>query len=753
VGVLDILRCATEHKFYKSQQHLNRIRIPGRSYDLKKGTIKIEDPQQMYNDLPPSATFNGRPYGVVLDLHDTEIASSFISLKDYASALYYAENYADNRLGGSGCAFEMFSDRTIKQSSLSGFGTEIHSSNLGDSIERAVAFYDILTICYSSLHESDNLEGLEEQTSRLRFERPDCFKDEGHKFNPLTSKNRTLEEKALMLADTNSQIYAGRGIPLAHSHVTVVSNLTNLGLRDNLRHYLAGLSVNSSALSACSKAECSYIQEKWAEETWRMIQWDDTILPKHTAATWHEPINQPLSFDKDLIRRALKQCGHQDIKLGYHESLSNLFASLLRDDISCLPSNLYQTRICLMEDFNRNVGTKASSVGLSSHSLKFMTLNEIEDLGSVISAMTPSTKFIEKWCSHANILSEGNDVSYPFNEMETAMACREISLKIIYRKFGEHADDEIGLAYLAHLQRSCSFARQHGRPNLATAALERMRRFLELRRSDEDNDLTSQLTSMKISLEEARIMQCNGDTTAAVRSTKMIISSIDNLPDGDTEELDYLRGESLLQCGIWLIKHKIDAATTVLNNFLKKAAEQAREIHGKRYSEKSTKLLISSHFVLAEFVANLYDSVEMRVSSQEWRSLGAAAEGRRKELKEVGAMLRNFKKSPHKSKKSMEFNLKVEQSKLKKEVEMDTKERTAVEDSVRQYLRLAIRAYGLALSHCTGISDHSKHVFRLVSLWFRNCNGEGKAGDINALIASEVTSKIPRYVICHFSPY
>ena len=81
---------------------------------------------------------------------------------------------------------------------------------------------------------------------------------------------------------------------------------------------------------------------------------------------------------------------------------------------------------------------------------------------------------------------------------------------------------------------------------------------------------------------------------------------------------------------------------------------------------------------------------------------------------------------------------------MKKEVDMDTKERNDVEDSVSQYLRLAVRAYGVALSHCKGISNHSKHVFRLVSLWFRNSNGMGKGGDINVLIASEVTSKIPR---------
>ena len=475
-----------------------------------------------------------------------------------------------------------------------------------------------------------------------------------------------------------------------------------------------------------------------------MVQWDDTILPSHPTATWHEQSHHPLSFSSDLVRKSLKNAHQNNIKLGYHEALSNLFSSMLRDDMSYFSSNLYQTRISLMEDFNRNVGTKALSNGLSSHYLKFMTLNEVEDLGSIISEKLPAATFVKKWCSQSNILNGGNTLNYAFNDIETAMTCREIGLKIIFRKFGEHADDEIGQSYLTHLQRSCSFARQHARPNLAKGALERMRRFLQIRPSNEDNELMYQVTLMKMNLEEARIMQCNGDTTAAVRTCKLIIPSIDNFSNPDMEEVAYLRGETLLQCGTWLIKHKIDSATMVLKMFLKPAAEQAREIHKKRYSNKSTRLLVSTHFVLAEFVANLYDSIEKRVNSQEWKSLGLAAEGRKKELEEVATMVKNCKKSPHKSRKTAEINLKIEHSKLKKEVDMDTKERNDVEDSVSQYLRLAVRAYGVALSHCKGISNHSKHVFRLVSLWFRNSNGMGKGGDINALIASEVTSKIPR---------
>ena len=55
-------------------------------------------------------------------------------------------------------------------------------------------------------------------------------------------------------------------------------------------------------------------------------------------------------------------------------------------------------------------------------------------------------------------------------------------------------------------------------------------------------------------------------------------------------------------------------------------------------------LLAEAGDVLAELVANLYDSVQSRVNSQEWKSLGLAAEGRRKELKEVESKLERERK-------------------------------------------------------------------------------------------------------------
>lgn len=736
VKFLDFLRCVTEHDFYSSKHQTNKTRIPGRSYDVKKGVVKIDDSIQEYNNLPPTQTFFGRPYGVVLDLQGTELPASLIRLKDFPSALYYSELFADNRLGGSGCIFEMLHIRAIQQCSLSGFGNEIKSEDNVSIIDQALLLQKLLRHCYISLHEQDNLLGLEEQTSILRFESPEHFDNE--KFS-LTSHPG---ERALTFSDTALQMSCGRGIADIQSHISVISSLSNMGLHNTLKNYLVGLTCNQGVLSSLSDVEYDHIKEKWAEESWRMMQWDDKLLPAHIGKYWDKSMKSPISFfdDEDFPANSMKKSDNHNLHVGYHESLSKMLLPLREGDVSCFLSSLRQTRLSLLDELQGDVGTTLPSNGLYSfHCLKFMTLNEFEDLGSVLQEETSPSCFVKKWCFNSNLFLMGKDLTYSFNELETAMACHEISLKLIFHKFGESQNDDIGKSYLDHLKRFCSFARKHGRPSLARSALKRLRHFIDVVNVEKNDTLIQIVNKMNINLEEARIMYCSGDTTAAVSTCKLIISSLEKNENMDTEEFDYLRCEALLQCGTWLVKHKIDSAVVVLNQFLSQAADQALNIHKRHDNDRSVKLLMSTHFALAEFVANLYDSVEIRINSPEWRRLVATEEGRRKELAEIEQMLENC------TTKQMEFNLRIEKDKMTKEVEMDMRERIAVEDSVSQYLRLALRTYGDALTHGIGILNNSKHLFRFVSLWFRNCNGTGKGGNVNALVASKVGS-IPRYV-------
>ena len=76
IDVVDLLRRHTEHTFLEEAKEKTLPRSKWRAW-------------------------HGRPYGTICVLSGIELASCYLKRKDIASALYYAEMFADNRLGGS----------------------------------------------------------------------------------------------------------------------------------------------------------------------------------------------------------------------------------------------------------------------------------------------------------------------------------------------------------------------------------------------------------------------------------------------------------------------------------------------------------------------------------------------------------------------------------------------------------------------------------------------------------------------------
>ena len=80
---------------------------------------------------------------------------------------------------------------------------------------------------------------------------------------------------------------------------------------------------------------------------------------------------------------------------------------------------------------------------------------------------------------------------------------------------------------------------------------------------------------------------------------------------------------------------------------------------------------------------------------------------------------------------------------LEKKVANDKRERKAVEESLIRYLRLDIESYWLALSCCGNAPTFTKHVFRLISLWFKNSDRVNGTEITNSTVAKAL-EKIPR---------
>ncbi len=182
---------------------------------------------------------------------------------------------------------------------------------------------------------------------------------------------------------------------------------------------------------------------------------------------------------------------------------------------------------------------------------------------------------------------------------------------------------------------------------------------------------------------------------------------------------------------------------------------------------------MKAHLSMAEFVTGIYDSVLTRVKSYEWKLAAAVAQQREIELEKTREMYddarrryteimskssgKKGKKAPPPSVTSKStaeiqeaeatchdlfLHLKV----LEKEVEGDSKERIAVEDSVSRFLLLAVESYeiGLSLNSNSTSEPNSailKHVFRLVSLWFANESND----DVNTAV-KRISKKVPSHL-------
>ena len=207
LNTLDMLRSITKYRFMSSTLHKPNER------SLKKWK----------KNRSPKIDWKGIPFGVVLHFNGIEIAKSYIHTTAYISSLYYAEMYADNRLGGSGCTFEKITkglfvnnSETVSQYDISGFGVPIESdssyhreielSNTPNTISRqALHFQDILSQCYKELNDDDGLDAVNALVDVHQFSSQEALIDDTDIMlsNHMTTTNQS---QSLINLDTSMQL-------------------------------------------------------------------------------------------------------------------------------------------------------------------------------------------------------------------------------------------------------------------------------------------------------------------------------------------------------------------------------------------------------------------------------------------------------------------------------------------------------------------------------------------------------------------
>ena len=348
-----------------------------------------------------------------------------------------------------------------------------------------------------------------------------------------------------------------------------------------------------------------------------------------------------------------------------------------------------------------------------------------------------------------------------FSSLDFLMSIREVALRVSAQKRPEDAS-LLRSALTSHLFGFSALARQCNRPEVTGTCLQRLRNVMEISESSSGNTFSKLHSSLRLHLEDARLDSAKGNFGSAIRTCKLVLnkmksSNLSGTADGVKEHHRALMSDAGILCGDLMVEYKVESGKTILQDYLKPASSMALKVYERNKSVVNGQRAAQSQFALAAFVASLHDNVVEKVKSQEWKRARVIADERRAELAICNKMLEkaNKENAETKSKSSARSGtartgaqsrtkqtleemtrkehreLVIHVSTLRKELKMEEKERKTVERAVSEYLHLAIESFAKALSihnPSTLNEDVSKHIFRMVSLWFANSTDSGVNG-------------------------
>ena len=764
LNTLELLRAITEYRFLTSPGHTKNkkslcMQRDGASFSKKRrsGNVSFEG----------SEKWRGFPYGVVLRVSGLAVARACFRVKRYYSALYYAEMCMNNIIG-TGTFFEDIANdspahnETTVCGDISGFGvlSQMEDQKCRMVLEKALVAKDIIGRCLSELNANDELKGILSQGSviNLKLNVTSLLALEGCR------QDRPLS----MLSDLDTELLINQAAPgTATSHAgsswgfaAIADSLEDLGLNHIKHKYLVGV---ESTLSKSSN-DRFFLREEWfADALYNTNQWDNALLPRMNDR------NRP-SMASDMQRQVSEVA--PDVpslaiptSSNFYESVYEALQSFSKDDATAGLGHVLRARLVVLEDMKNLGGSEAQSTGIVTHLTKLSLIGHLELLATTLDGTSDLTFLLGRWGYHECLdpttklesLLMSHDVNFNVNDRPAAVdgamfratrlesSLKELSLKILATKF--FSSKEIFVKALAsHIYKSCSVFRELGQAHAAKVSLSSLRSLMQ---AFENPGITDVLPLM-LRMEDAKIMRSQTDLDGAIMACKIIANHLtifqnDHLHTMKALPLTLL-AESLLLCGLWMAQSNVDSVETILSSYFMKASGLAMQIHERVATNSTAHRASIASFKLGEFTANLYHSIDARVSSDAWRRRNIAAHERNRELQAVTFQLKELqKKSRATSNDDATLDTRIMQATLSKEVEIDERELKSVQRSMQRYLQLAMESYCAALKVApTTMTDVSKYVFQLISLWFKNCQRKGTEDIVNRILKSSI-SQIPSY--------
>ena len=182
--------------------------------------------------------------------------------------------------------------------------------------------------------------------------------------------------------------------------------------------------------------------------------------------------------------------------------------------------------------------------------------------------------------------------------------------------------------------------------NVSFSALKLLRRMIEVDTGMNDT-IDNTMVAMALELEEAKVLTCKKDVNNAMCKAKLAVATLkhnqNNCSRASRKCLDVLQLEVKIPFSSWLSRTEIGSVT--LTNFLIPTSEIAEKAANETKDNlEITRKLSRAYFILADYVANLFETVTLRVKSHEWKLAGMASTQRQVELEKCEEKCQEVKK-------------------------------------------------------------------------------------------------------------
>ena len=690
--VLNTLECL-------HQQTLRRF-MESRSHSRNK-TKKARELVQSASP-PAPVPWNGVLYGTVLRLDGLVVAAACLRANRHVSAVFYAERYADSRLGGPASALISISpgrDAVFRNHSstrdISGFGL-ITGSNVTLNNSKEIpsdeirSYLTLLKEGLAGLLEIDSSNAIcRMQIDYLLKNQNDC------PLIDVESDSRATSVARLQQFELSSHHSGGEG----STAFDTAQYLDHLGLARTLQSFIRGVTFTD-----CSTLEAGKLRDKWFESSLYRMSWDDSIFLNDDST--HE-IN---------FRASLPEIGEPAFsEPGFHETVVRVVEAFSVGDYSQSHAILTRGRKILIESLPiSNQETQLKNYRWSLDRLA--SLNLMEDVLSNKGHVERCLPVLQtKRHGH-----ERSDFDITPSRGRFSESSKELLLRSLYLKERRRSDmlraASVREVLYDHLWDICVVDCSLGHHEAASGALFRL--FAVARGNERDDN-----TLMKLRLQESRILECRGDFSGAIRHVSQVI----NLLQEKSDPQSALLAEALVVCGHWMAKYKVQPGITVLENYLKPGCNIAKSIFERENTKEASSQFTQSLLALGQLASDLAEAVRSRMSTTEWRDQEVRLRYQENELDSCQSLLKETEARQSKASKREKSQLDNEilDSKryianLRKELEKMQSERQSIEDSREQYRSIAFRSVATALQVAsTGDpNDLSQYVFMLFSLWF-----------------------------------